>query len=408
MTDPLGRPSRAEARGPAFAFPVRRLLALSLLWNAPRPAAATGVAAEAIAPLAEFVARVPALKQAAVLQLQSTQGLLYPMPLAATALTIAAAPAPAAAPAAALDAEAALLVSALAAQPDAPALHAVLGTENAPALRALSSGFARETAENPGSRAARRIQELRRRWDLGSADGARRLADVISARLTAAFDGALPSGPLASAVAATPRPRYDKLSGALAYYMTARGYARGLEALEYARGFHRGRRRDGLTPEFQHQVEIALHLTTLKDLPDEEQTLIVALLHDVVEDYDVAPEEIARRFGPDVSRRVWLLTKVYRGEKKDPDAYFDAIARDPIASLVKGADRVHNLQSMVGVFSLDKQREYADEAEFRFLPMLKDAERRFPQHGAAYRSLRHMLKSQLALIRASLAAAERP
>jgi nucleoside 2-deoxyribosyltransferase len=204
-----------------------------------------------------------------------------------------------------------------------------------------------------------------------------------------------------AAAPAAPRPRYEKLTGALAHYMTARGYARALAALDFARGCHRGRRKDGVTPELQHQVEIALYLTTLKDLPEEEQALTVALLHDVVEDYDIAPEEIERRFGADVARRVWLLTKTYRGEKKDPAAYFDAISRDPIASLVKGADRVHNLQSMVGVFPLDKQREYADEAERLFLPMLKDAERRFPHHGAAYRNIRHMIKSQLTLIRAA-------
>jgi hypothetical protein len=228
-----------------------------------------------------------------------------------------------------------------------------------------------------------------------------RIDDVLD--YLSATTAARPPAAAAGAAARGERPRYDRLTGALDSYLRDRGYARALRALEFARERHRGRRRDGVTPEFQHQVEIALYLTTLKDLPDEEQALTVALLHDVVEDYDVAPEELERLFGADVARRVWLLTKIYRGEAKDPDAYFDAISRDPIASLVKGADRVHNLQSMVGVFSPDKQREYADEAERRFLPMLKDAERRFPGHGAAYRNIRHMIKSQLALIRAALA-----
>jgi hypothetical protein len=375
---------------------MNELRAVLILAALARPAPAA-VVVEAAAPLAAFVERVPALRAEAALQLANWPALVAAAPSVAAPPTAAA---PAAAPAA-LSASAALLVSALAAQPDAPELHAVLGHENAPALKEASAAFARAEREAPDSAAALRVRELRRRWDLTSADGARALTQEISARLAAGFDGtAAPaaSGPLATAE----RPRYDKLTGALAEYMSARGYARALAALEFARGYHRGRRKDGVTPEFQHQIEIALYLTTLKDLPDEEQTLTVALLHDVIEDYDVIDRaELARLFGADVERRVWLLTKTYRGEKKDPAAYFDAISRDPIASLVKGADRVHNLQSMVGVFTAEKQREYADEAERWFLPMLKDAERRFPEHVAAYRNIRHMIKSQLALIRAA-------
>lgn len=201
-------------------------------------------------------------------------------------------------------------------------------------------------------------------------------------------------------------PRYDKLSRALFDHLRQRGYSRAIAALEFARGRHVGRRKDGITPEFQHQVEIALYLTTLRDLPDEELTLTTALLHDVIEDYDVPPEEIEALFGADVRASVWRLTKVYRGVKKEPAAYFAEIGRDPVASLVKGADRIHNLQSMVGVFPLEKQREYADEAERWFLPMLKDASRRFPAHAAAYHNVRHLIRSQLALIRAAIIASE--
>jgi hypothetical protein len=214
------------------------------------------------------------------------------------------------------------------------------------------------------------------------------------------------------AAAAAARPggetpaRYGKLHAALELYLRDKGYAKALEALAFARQKHTGLRRDGLTPEFQHQVEIALFLTTLKDVRDLERVLTVALLHDVVEDYPVRREEISARFGREVEDSVWRLTKVYDGQHKPYPEYFAALAEDPAASLVKGADRVHNLQSMGGVFSLRKQREYAEEARRWFLPMLKKARRSFPDQAAAYLNVEHLIKSQLQLIDAFLDAAD--
>ncbi len=228
--------------------------------------------------------------------------------------------------------------------------------------------------------------------------------DDVEALSRRAFDRA--AGSPAPAPEAEPL-RYGKLHVALEYYLRGKGYTRTLEAMNFAREKHTHKRKDGLTPEFQHQVEIALFLTTLKDVKNEELALTAAMLHDVVEDYDVSREEIARRFGADVEDVVWRLTKAYKGEHKAYPDYFAAIAEDPTASLVKGADRVNNLQTMVGVFSPAKQREYAQEAERWFLPMLKTARRRFPSQAAAYLNVEHMIKSQLQLIRASLAQAER-
>lgn len=178
---------------------------------------------------------------------------------------------------------------------------------------------------------------------------------------------------------------------------------RALDAMEFGATFHVGLRKDGCTPEFAHQIDIAQHIRTLPDLMYPEETMCAAFLHDVREDYRVGDAEIRGPFGPQVADAVERLTKVFRGEKKDPGDYFKAISECPVASVVKGCDRVHNLNSMIGVFTPEKQRAYAQEGEEFFLPMLKAAARRFPRQEAACQNVRLTLRSQIQLVRAALA-----
>ena len=133
-----------------------------------------------------------------------------------------------------------------------------------------------------------------------------------------------------------------------------------------------------------------------------EDTIITALLHDVREDYDVADAEIATLFGPAVATAVDALTKEFRGQRRDEAAVFAAIAADPLASVVKLADRIHNHSTMVGVFSPDKIAEYIAETQAYFLPLVKDARRRFPDQEPAYELLSLTLNSQLDLLTALL------
>lgn len=200
---------------------------------------------------------------------------------------------------------------------------------------------------------------------------------------------------------------YDKRFIALRYYLHGRKYLEALKAFSYARTHHTGKRKDG-SPEFQHQVDIALYLTTLKDIRDEEKTLAVALLHDVVEDYNVL-KNFNEVFDKDIVDCVWLLTKPgSKGRSAEPltpeskKEYFDRIAEDRIASLVKGADRINNVQTMGGAFSKEKQKLYVEEVEQYFLPMIKKALNNFPEQAPAYFNISHMLKSQIALIKPNL------
>ncbi len=191
------------------------------------------------------------------------------------------------------------------------------------------------------------------------------------------------------------KTEYEKLRISLRYFLLGKEYYKAADALEFARAYHVGYRKDGFTPEFQHQIEITHYLRTLlPSLIYPEETLATALLHDVTEDYGVLSSTIADRYGSDVAIAVNLLDK----NGKDTERYFKGIADNPIASVVKGADRMHNIQTMIGVFSTEKQLKYATEVRDHFLPMLKIARRQFVRQESAYENIKHVLNSQLELL----------
>lgn len=203
-----------------------------------------------------------------------------------------------------------------------------------------------------------------------------------------------------------PTPCFVKRRVALIHYLVGRGYTLAQKAVAFAERHHTGLRKDGVTPEFQHLLEVALHVCTLRDLADEEATIAAALLHDVREDYGVSHATLVGIFGERIAQPVAHLSKALDGVKKPYELYFAEMADDPVASIVKGCDRAHNFQSMPKVFSATKQATYLDEGEQWLLPMLKTASRNFPEQFMAYQNVRHHLKSQMSLLRHSLEAAQ--
>ncbi len=201
--------------------------------------------------------------------------------------------------------------------------------------------------------------------------------------------------------------KFTKLQVSLRYWLLGMAqsnpeYYKCIEAMEFAASFHQGKRKDGVTPEFEHQLTIAHYIRTIKDsLLYPSETISTVFLHDVPEDYDISISEIQSRFGERVAQATWKLTKVLRGEKKNEDVYFDEMFSDPIASIGKGGDRIHNLQSMIGVFTIEKQKAYVLEAEERIIPMLKKARRLFPQQELAYENIKIVMNSQIQLIKAT-------
>lgn len=201
--------------------------------------------------------------------------------------------------------------------------------------------------------------------------------------------------------------KFNKSFVAIRYWLLGRKYHMALKALEYGYKFHLGKRKDGTTPEYFHQLSIAHFMRTFdSQLMYPEETLATIFLHDVCEDADVGFEEINAIFGQRVTTSVRYLTKKHRGTKIALNVYYDGIAEDAIASVGKGGDRIDNQGSMVGVFDFPKQKQYIEETETLILPMLKKARRRFTEQETVYENLKSFLNGQINLIRAIHAASE--
>lgn len=207
--------------------------------------------------------------------------------------------------------------------------------------------------------------------------------------------------------------RHERRLSALRGHLRGAKMIMALEALEYARKFHSGTRKDG-QHEFSHQVAIAFHVLDLPGLLYPEETVATVFLHDTIEDYGAHHEEIIRsRFGERVHAGVMSVTKkipVFVGEikvhviERDEDELFAAMAHEPIGSIVKPADRSHNQRTMGGVFTPSKQVSYVDFTDTRIIPMMNEARKVFPQQYQAYMLLQDKLESQVALVRSWAAA----
>lgn len=185
---------------------------------------------------------------------------------------------------------------------------------------------------------------------------------------------------------------FEKRLIALRYTLHGKSFFNAIKALEFAKTIHNGLRKDGKTPEFQHQVDIALFILTLKNVPDLENIITAAILHDIMEDYDIDKNVIISKFGQEVFELAWLVTKTYRGVKKSEEYYFSEIATDYRAAIIKGADRVNNISTMVGVFTQQKQKEYVQETRKYVITTLKAARRNTPECADALLNIEQFLK----------------
>ena len=203
---------------------------------------------------------------------------------------------------------------------------------------------------------------------------------------------------------------FEKLYLSLRYYLIAaakfdKNYVPALNMLEFAKDVHVGTRKDGSTPEFQHQLEIAHFMRTLSDLRNPALVIGLALGHDVLEDYSnkapfVTYEQVADISSREMADEIMLISKEYKGVKLATEEYYRNLANTPHGSIAKGGDRIHNQSSMAHVFTTTKQMSYVEETANFVLPMLKIARRKFFDQEAAYENIKFVLKSQNTFVRA--------
>lgn len=141
-------------------------------------------------------------------------------------------------------------------------------------------------------------------------------------------------------------------------------------------------------------------LKPIKCLVNENNYCIFALnknIHDIMEDYDVTYEQILEITDKLTADAVLKISKVIKGVKTPNDVYYFGMSGCPIVSAAKGADRLHNMMTMIGGFKPEKQIEYCIETKEMVIPMLKKARRKFPEQDSIYENIRYILRNQIRL-----------
>lgn len=193
----------------------------------------------------------------------------------------------------------------------------------------------------------------------------------------------------------------------LRHNLLGRRYYGASRALEVMLSLHGGLRKDGVTPEWAHPALVTLHLFTLDGAwPDgtQDDLYAAALLHDTLEDKPLSAHELKTQ--ADLSDRA-LDTVIgcsrkfaADGTRLSNEAYYAGMLERMLCPAVKLGDRVQNFDTMIGVFTPEKQLKYMQEVTDHILPMAKLARRRYPECYQPLQNLTGSLKGQMNMLAA--------
>ena len=138
-------------------------------------------------------------------------------------------------------------------------------------------------------------------------------------------------------------------------YLPPEDVERVKEAYRFALSHHRGQKRKSGEPYINHPVEVAIILA--QNLHSDADTLCAGLLHDTVEDTDATFEQIERLFGKQVAELVdgvTKLTNISVSSLSEQQALnlrkmFLAMAKDIRVIIIKLADRLHNMRTLMAI-----------------------------------------------------------
>ncbi|SEL20900.1 guanosine-3',5'-bis(diphosphate) 3'-pyrophosphohydrolase [Atopomonas hussainii] len=168
-------------------------------------------------------------------------------------------------------------------------------------------------------------------------------------------------------------PTLDAFVERISGYLSAPQVNLVRRAFYYAEQAHDGQRRRSGEPYVTHPLAVA-HI--LADMHMDHQSLMAAMLHDVIEDTGIAKEALSAQFGETVAELVdgvSKLTQMQFETKAEAQAEnFQkmalAMARDIRVILVKLADRLHNMRTL-GVMPPVKRRRIAKETLEIYAPI---------------------------------------
>ncbi|MCR5683934.1 MAG: helix-turn-helix domain-containing protein [Lachnospiraceae bacterium] len=167
-----------------------------------------------------------------------------------------------------------------------------------------------------------------------------------------------------------------------------------LKAVDYAVEAHFGqKRKKSDIPYIYHPLNLACHALSMGLTEDE--IIAACMLHDVVEDCGKKPEELP--VNDETKELVRLLTHEKTTDSNRDDmmkAYYDAIAENPKAALIKCIDRCNNLTTMSWGLSRDRIYRMIKETEEYFPRLLKVVKAEVDFNNAAW-LLQYQMESML-------------
>jgi guanosine-3',5'-bis(diphosphate) 3'-pyrophosphohydrolase len=168
-------------------------------------------------------------------------------------------------------------------------------------------------------------------------------------------------------------PGLKELLSSVGKYLPPDQVNRIREAAEFGASAHKGQKRLSGEPFIAHPVATA---AILADLHMDADTLIAAILHDVIEDTPTPKDQLAERFGKDVAEIVDGVTKLdqikFKSREEAQAESFRkmllAMVRDLRVILVKLADRTHNMRT-IEAMSPPRRRAIARETLEIYAPI---------------------------------------
>lgn len=120
------------------------------------------------------------------------------------------------------------------------------------------------------------------------------------------------------------------------------------DALLYATKAHRGQKDKAGLPYILHPINVMVQMGS-------EEAMILALCHDIAEDSNKSPQQVAKDLGMSPEWATWLDALTHKKGVSYAD-YIKSIKPYPMAVEVKLADMKHNLSRLEGLPEKDKTR----------------------------------------------------
>ncbi len=205
---------------------------------------------------------------------------------------------------------------------------------------------------------------------------------------------------------ATNQERVDKQTLFFRGYFVSKKMRLSVKAMNTALIYHTGKRRDG-KPEISHQFEMVGYVLQVlgerKRITSKflDEVIAATFLHDLPEDYpEQYPLEMVKdNFNGRVYELVEYMTKTWKGYNKTKlAAYYKKMSCDPIAVILKGIDRLHNITTALEGMKKEGVMKYVNEVETHFYPMLKTARINFSQYYFVFINISNSLERQIHLI----------